>query len=292
MLKRFIASGSRAQARGARRRRLWAAPVILLALTAACSSTSDDQALPEDEPLEQIYARAEAAREAGNYRTAAANYDEVERLYPTSQLAKRSILQSAEASYRAGDFDKAILAAQRFLDFYPSDSSAPYAQYLVSVSHYDQIVDVGRDQARTQEALQALRELINRYPDSEYSVDAQLKLDLTLDHLAGKEMEIGRFYLKRGQYIGAINRFRTVIERYQTTSHAPEALHRLVEAYLALGVAREAQSAAAVLGHNFPGSDWYQDSFALLTGRDLRPAADEESWITQTWRRVVRGEWL
>lgn len=268
------------------------APVALaLSLGIAACSTSD-AAKGEDPPVETLYSQADELLKSGRQAEAAVLYDEVERLYPTSRWAKRAIIMSAYASHEAGEYDKAILAARRFLDFYPSDQDAPYAQYLVAISHYDQIVDVGRDQARTKEALQALRELVNRYPDSEYAREGRLKLDLTLDHLAGKEMTVGRYYLKRGNYVAGIERFRVVIERYQTTSHVEEALHRLVEAYLALGVEREAQAAAAVLGHNFPGSDWYVDSFALLTGRDLSPQQDDDSWVTRVWRRVVKSEWL
>ena len=259
---------------------------------AGCSSTDDAAKSGVEPPADQLFSDAERALEEGEEKKAAELYDEVERLYPTSQWAKRAMIMSAFASYEHGDYEKAILSAQRFLDFYPSDKDAAYAQYLVAVSHYDQIVDVGRDQARTRQALQSLRELVNRYPESEYAREGRLKLDLALDHLAGKEMEVGRYYLKRGNYVASIERFRVVVENYQTTSHVEEALHRLVECYLALGVNREAQAAAAVLGKNFPGSDWYLDSYALLTGQDLRPEENDGSWITKVWRRVVKNEWL
>ncbi|MEM9725961.1 MAG: outer membrane protein assembly factor BamD [Pseudomonadota bacterium] len=271
---------------------------MLLTVTAAgCSylgfGDDDDVVLIDSElPPDVLYQQAEQEVADGRLNIAVRGFEDVERLYPTSSFAKRAIIRGAEIAYRAGDFDKAILGAKRYLDFYPSDEKAPFAQYLIAVSHYDQITDVGRDQARTKAALQSLRELVNRYPNSDYTREAQIKLDLTIDHLAGKEMDVGRYYLKRGQYIGAINRFRTVVERYQTTTHTPEALHRLVEAYLAIGVEREAQTAAAVLGHNFPGSDWYQDSYGLLTGRNLEPAVDDGSWMSRTWRNVVSGEWL
>lgn len=271
------------------------APLVLAVSLGGCSSIfgDDSAAAPGNEPpAEDLYASAETALKGGSEREAARLFDEVERLYPTSQLAKRSILMSAESSYKYGDYDKAALAARRFLDFYPSDEQAPYAQYIIAMSYYDQITDVGRDQVLTRAALQSLRELVNRYPGSGYAREAELKLELTYDHLAGKEMSIGRYYQKRSNYVGAINRFRTVVEEYQTTSHVAEALHRLVECYLALGVAREAQTAAAVLGHNFPGSEWYQDSYALLTGRDLRPAADRGSWMYQVWGGVTDIEWF
>ncbi|MEL6979024.1 MAG: outer membrane protein assembly factor BamD [Pseudomonadota bacterium] len=288
------AAGS--ERRGAAARGAAALALGLLIGLGGCSylGLGDETATPiaEERPVEELFGIAQNSLREGRYQTAILQFEEVERLYPISSYAKRSILGASVAAYRAGEYDKSALSAGRYLEFYPSDEQAPYAQYLIAMSSYDQITDVGRDQARTKAALQALRELINRYPNSEYTREAQLKLDLTLDHLAGKEMSIGRFYLKRGKYIGAINRFRTVVERYQTTTHVPEALHRLVEAYLALGVESEAQTAAAVLGHNFPGSDWYQDSYALLTGRDLRPEVDRGSWMNRAWSQLVEGEWL
>lgn len=273
-----------------RLRRVATCVVLMLGLTlglAACASEGGPE-LPQNEATaEELYEKANALAADRQYRAAAQAYDEVERLYPTSQYAKRAILDSATMSYRQGDYDRATASAQRYLDFYPSDARADEAQYLVALSHYDQITDVGRDQATTRAALQAMRQLIARYPNSDYRREAELKIELTLDHLAGKEMEIGRFYLERGQYVAAINRFRTVIVQYQQTAHTAEALHRLVECYLALGVTSEAQTAAAVLGHNFPGSDWYLDSYALLTGVDLRPEEDEGSWISQAWSGIV-----
>ncbi|MEM1422139.1 MAG: outer membrane protein assembly factor BamD [Pseudomonadota bacterium] len=268
------------------------APLVLSVVLAGCSAGDDVLRASEDTPANVLYEQAQSAQSGGDLERAALIYNEVERLYPTSQLAKRSIINSAYVSYEADQFDLAILSAQRYLDFYPSDKDAPYAQYLIAVSHYDQITDVGRDQARTAQALQALRELVNRYPESEYAREGQIKLELTLDHLAGKEMEIGRFYLKRANYVAAINRFQNVIERYQTTSHVEEAMHRLVEAYLALGINGEAQAVASVLGYNFPGSPWYVDSYALLTGRNLAPREEEGSWISKVWGRVFKGDWL
>ncbi|MCI4660763.1 MAG: outer membrane protein assembly factor BamD [Neomegalonema sp.] len=271
---------------------LCVAAVSGLLLVAACSSGGSSTEAAQETPANEIFQEATQALADDQPVKAAQLFDEVERLYPTSQWAKRAIIMSAFSSYEAGRYDESVLSARRFLDFYPSDDDAPYAQYLIAMSHYERIVDVGRDQARTRDAMQALRELVNRYPDSEYAREAQLKLDLTMDHLAGKEMEVGRWYLKNHKYIAAINRFRTVVERYQTTRHVEEALHRLVEAYLSLGVNNEAQTAAAVLGHNFPGSEWYQDSYLLLTGKDLRPAEDKESWISRTWRRLTTNSWL
>ena len=183
-------------------------------------------------------------------------------------------------------------SAGRYLDLYPSDVDAPYAQYLIALTYYDNIADVRRDQATTKNALEELTELTQRYPDSDFARDARLKIDLTLNHIAGKEMTIGRYYLKRGHHMAAVNRFRVVLEKYQTTAHTPEALHRLVEAYLSLGLDREAQTAAAVLGENFIGSDWYAASYALLEGKDLRPERYEDDFFDRVFRRVIQGDWL
>ncbi|MEL6218659.1 MAG: outer membrane protein assembly factor BamD, partial [Pseudomonadota bacterium] len=200
---------------------------------------------------------------------------------------------SAFSSYEGGQYTDARTAARRYVELYPSDEDAAYAQYLIALSYYDNIVDVERDQAMTENALQELTEVVRRYPQSDYARDAALKVDLTLDHLAGKQMAVGRYYLKRGHYTAAINRFRLVVDEYDTTSQTPEALHRLTEAYLALGLEREAIASAAVLGHNYPGSDWYLDSYELLTGRDLVPDdEDADGFFTRVYRRVIQGEWL
>lgn len=267
------------------------AGLAVAVLLAACSDEPDPLA-QDTRPPEQIYAEAESLRAEGQNAEAAALYDDIERLYPYSQFAKRAMLRSAEAYYTAQDYEQARLAAERFLNFYPADAEAPLAQFIVANTWYDQIVDIGRDQGNTREALNAMREMTARYPDSPYAREAQLKFDLALDHLAGKEMAIGRYYLKRDLYVAAINRFRTVVEDYQTTSHTPEALHRLVEAYMALGVVQEAQTAAAVLGYNFPGSDWYASSYDLLTGADTSPQLHSQGWLGRAYRQTIRGEWL
>ena len=270
-----------------RHKAAWAARAALLltlGLVVACSS--DDEREYVERPVEDIYNEAHATMLANDYFEAAELFDEVERQHPYSTWATKAQLMAAYSYYKINEYDQAILAADRFLQLHPGSDSAPYAFYLIAVSYYEQIADVGRDQNVTKMALGSLQELVRRYPASEYARDARLKIDLARDHLAGKEMEIGRFYLRRGTPIAAINRFRVVIEDFQTTSHAAEALHRLTEAYLQLGVTKEAQTAAAVLGHNFPGSPWYQDSYLLLTGVDLRPQGDPESWITKTWKKV------
>lgn len=273
------------------------AVLFLLAGLPACS-TFDGLFGDSEVPIEalsasEIFALGQAQLDAGDETEAAATFQEIERLYPFSQFAKRAIIMSAFASYEGGQYADARASARRYVELYPSDEDAAYAQYLVALTYYDNISDVGRDQDTTRRALQEMSEVVQRYPQSDYARDATLKIDLTLDHLAGKEMTIGRYYLKRGHYTAAINRFRRVVTEYQTTSQAPEALHRLVEANLALGLEREAIASAAVLGHNFPGSPWYLDSYELLTGRDLIPDdEDADGFFSRVYRRVIQGKWL
>ena len=190
------------------------------------------------------------------------------------------------------NYEASRAAAQRYVDFYPASEDAAYAQYLVALSYYDQIDEIGRDQGLTFQALQALRLVIERHPDSEWARSSMAKFDLAFDHLAAKEMEIGRYYLKREHYTAAINRFRVVVEDFQTTSHTPEALFRLVEAYLSLGLNDEAQTAGAILGHNFQATVWYEDAFALLTKQGLAPEADGTGWLSTIYRRMIQGQWL
>ncbi|OSP54983.1 outer membrane protein assembly factor BamD [Pseudoruegeria sp. SK021] len=272
-----------------RLKRVVAAGCLAL-LVAGCG---DDSPPPlENFTPKEIYDRAEYELEVGNYVDSAKYFSEVERLYPYSEWAKRALIMQAFALHRDKLYDESRAAAQRYIDFYPADEDAAYAQYLLALSYYDQIDDVGRDQGLTFQALQALRTVIERYPDSEYARSAILKFDLAFDHLAAKEMEIGRYYLKRGYYAAAINRFRVVVEDFQTTSQTPEALHRLVESYLSLGLVNEAQTAGAVLGYNYQSSEWYQDSFTLLTGQGLLLEPVGESWIRAVYRQSVKGEWI
>lgn len=219
-------------------------------------------------------------------------FQEVERLYPYSEFAKRALIMQAYAYHKAKKYEEARAAAQRYLDFYPGDEDAPYALYLMALSYYDQIDDVGRDQGVTFQALTGMRDVIEQYPDSDYARSAMLKFELAFDHLAAKEMEIGRYYLKRGNYTAAINRFRSVVQDFQTTTHTAEALHRLVEAYLALGFTQEAQTAGAILGYNYQSSPFYDDSFRLLKGRGLNPEAVGDSWLRAVYRQMIKGEWL
>jgi outer membrane protein assembly factor BamD len=266
--------------------------MLVVATLAACSSRERQIEL-ESLEAKDIFTLGEQALEANPRQPTAARYfAEVERLYPYSEWAKRSVVMQAFAEHKRKNYEEARAAAQRYLDLYPGDEDAAWAQYLLAISYYDQIDEVGRDQGLTFQALQALRVVIEQYPDSEYAKSAMLKFDLAFDHLAAKEMEIGRYYLRKGQYAAAINRFRVVVESFQTTTHTPEALHRLVEAYLALGLDQDAQTAAAILGHNFKGSPFYDDSFRLLTGRGLNPQAQSQGWLRTIWRQSVQGKWL
>ncbi|MBC6436968.1 MAG: outer membrane protein assembly factor BamD [Rhodobacteraceae bacterium] len=237
----------------------------------------------------EIYHLAEAELEDGDPEEAARLFNEIERLHPYSDWAKRALIMAAFSYHSNRDYEGARGAAQRFIDFYPADEDAAYAQYLLALSYYDQLDHAGRDQGITIQALQALRMVFERYPDSAYASSAILKFDLAFDQLAAKQMEIGRYYLRRGHNMAAINRFRVVVEEFQTTSHTPEALMRLVEAYLSLGLTDEAQTAGAILGYNFQSSPFYEDAFNTLTGRDLAPEASGKGWLWDVWQQTVRG---
>jgi outer membrane protein assembly factor BamD len=255
-----------------------AAPfVLVLALgLGACAhppakKPPDSGALAGEIPVDQIYNAAFKLLNAREFELAARAFDEVERQHPYSIWARRAMLMSAFANYEANKYDDAINSADRFIQLHPGNKDASYAYYLKAVCNYEQIQDVARDQQKTLDAMAALQDVVRRFPASEYARDAQLKLDFTRDQLAAKEMNVGRYYLKRGEYVGAIGRFRTVVETYQTTNHVPEALHRLVESYYGLGLDPEAQAAASVLGYNYPESDWYRDSYRLLKAHGLQP---------------------
>ncbi|SIO29644.1 Beta-barrel assembly machine subunit BamD [Rhodovulum sp. ES.010] len=268
--------------------------ITILALTASCGAIGSRRPPPlETFSAQEIYQKAEFELESRRKPEEAARlFGEVERLYPYSEWAKRALIMQAFAYHQDRDYENARVAAQRYIDFYPADEDAAYAQYLLALSYYDQIDLVGRDQGLTFQALQALRTVIERYPDSEYARSSILKFDLAFDHLAAKEMEVGRYYLKRGHYTAAINRFRVVVEDFQTTTHTPEALYRLIEAYLSLGLDGEAQTAGAILGYNFQGTEWYQDGFNLLKGRGLAPEPRGTGWLRTVYRQMIQGEWL
>lgn len=244
---------------------------LVVAGLAACASKEREEYV--ERPVEQLYNEGVDALATDRYLTAARAFDEVERQHPYSTWATKAQLMAAYAYYQANKYDDAIVAVDRFIQLNPSNRDVGYAYYLKAISYYEQITDVQRDARMTELAMGALEEVVRRFPDTPFARDARLKIDLTNDHLAGKEMEVGRYYMRRGQYVGAINRFKLVLDRFQTTSHVPEALHRLVEAYTALGLSGEAEKAAAILGHNYPGSDWYQDSYGLVTtGRTAEAA--------------------
>lgn len=272
-----------------------------MAVLAACGGNGrpttggffNQQEVPLDDfTAEQIFGRGEFELESGNESEAAYYFSEIERLYPYSDWARRALIMQAYSYHLDKDYPNSRSSAQRYIDFYPTDDDAAYAQYLLALSYYDQIDEVGRDQGLTFQALQSLRDVIERYPDSEYAKSAILKFDLAFNHLAGKEMEIGRYYLRRGRYTAAINRFRVVVEDFQTTSHTPEALHRLVESYLSLGLTAEAQTAAAILGYNYQSTDWYEDSYSLLAGQGLEPKLLSDGWLRQIYRQMIKGRWI
>ena len=277
---------------GARQVATVASALALALVLSACGGGTKDVPL-ENYTAEEIYRQGELALEAGRKPDEALRFfQEVERLYPYTEYAKRALIMQAFALHKSKKYEEARMAAQRYLDLYPGEEDAAYAQYLMALSYYDQIDDVGRDQGLTFLALQGMRDVIEKYPDSEYAQSAILKFDLAFDHLAGKEMEIGRYYLKRKHYTAAINRFRTVVQDFQTTTHTAEALHRLVECYVGLGLNDEAQTAGAILGFNYQSSPFYDDTFRLLQGRGLSPEAKGESWLRTVYRQMVRGEWL
>jgi outer membrane protein assembly factor BamD len=264
--------------------------VSLLCLgVAACSSTKTEEA-PIERPAEELFDSAQDAFEQKNYNEATRLYNEVERQHPYSQWATKAQLMSAYASYEDQRFDEAIISLDRFIELHPGHEEIDYAYYLKALTYYKQISDVVRDQQMTQRALEALDALIMRFPESQYARDATLKRDLTLDHLAGKEMEIGRYYLNRGQTNAAINRFRRVIEDYQTTTHVPEALHRLVEAYMTLGLKAEATLVAAVLGHNYPGSKWYEHSYEILDPALRQKVFEDRSFMDRTIDSLLKPD--
>ncbi len=267
--------------------------MLIVAVLSGCGGGAPKEAPLDTLSAQQIFERGEFTLEGEQDPEGAIRYfTEVERLYPYSDWARRALIMQAFTYHQNREYEDARASAQRFLDTYPGDEDAAYAKYLMALSYYDQIDEVGRDQGLTFQALQGLRDVIEEYPDSEYARSSILKFDLAFDHLAAKEMEIGRYYLKKGHYTAAINRFRVVVQDFQTTTHTAEALHRLVEAYLALGLTDEAQTAGAILGYNYQSSPFYDDSYKLLTGRGLSLEAQGTSWLSTVYRQVIKGEWL
>jgi outer membrane protein assembly factor BamD len=284
-------SASSGRLLGSRARLALAATMLAVALS-GCSSFdlfSKDKVLP-DQPADKLYNEGlYLLNEKRDAKAAAKKFDEVDRQQPYSEWARKSLVMSAYASYQAGDYDDAIATAQRYVTLHPGSPDAAYAQFLIASSNFDQIPDITRDQTRTEKAMAALEEVARKYPNTEYANSAKQKMEMARDQLAGKEMMIGRFYLNRKDFTGAINRFKVVVTRYQTTRHVEEALERLTEAYLALGITSEAQTAAAVLGHNFPDSPWYKDAYRLVKSGGKEPAENKDSWISKAFKKIGVG---
>jgi outer membrane protein assembly factor BamD len=241
-----------------------------------------------DVPAENIYDEGLGRMKRSDYEGAAKKFGELEKQHPYSDWSRKALIMTAYSNFEGGKYEDAINASKRYLQLHPATPDAAYAQYILAMSNYNQIPDVTRDQERAEKAMQALQELVDRYPKSEYVSDARQRIQVARDQLAAKEMQIGRYYLEKRNYTAAINRFRDVVAKYQTTRHVEEALMRLAEAYLALGIAGEAQTAAAVLGHNFPDSPWYKDAHTLLRSGGLEPREDAGSWISRSFRGLTR----
>jgi outer membrane protein assembly factor BamD len=257
-----------------------AAPLFV----SACSSNDDiDLAtyVENTDPPDVLYNQGLANLESGRLKEAARKFDALDRQHPYSEYARKAMVMAAFTNYRQGNYDEAINAGKRYVALYPSTEDAAYAQYIVGLSYFRQIRDVTQDQKESRRAIEAMDEVVQRWPESEYVEDAKTKIRFARDQLAGKEMQIGRYYLERREYLAGIKRFRYVVEQYSNTRHVEEALARLTEAYFAMGLASEAQTAAAVLGHNYPDSQWYTDSYKLLQSGGLEPRENAGSWLSK-----------
>ena len=258
-----------------------AALALIVAVLPACSFFGKEDVIPDD-PADKLYNQGlYLMNSKHDYKQAAKRFEEVDRQHPYSDWARKALLMSAYAHYEGTNYDDSIVAAKRYVTLHPGSPDAAYAQYLIASSYFDQIPDITRDQQRTEKALQALDEVVRKYPNTEYAASAKRKMEIARDQLAGKEMETARFYQKKRDYIAAINRFKVVITQYQTTRHVEEALMRLTESYMTLGIVNEAQTAAAVLGHNFPDSPWYKDAYRLVTSAGGQPAENKDSWMSR-----------
>ena len=276
------------------RARSLAARLLVLAVLAvpagACSLFGDKDVQAPDEPADKLYNEGVyLLNQKQEYKDAAKKFEEVERQHPYSEWARKALIMTAYARYEGREYDDAVNAARRYVTLHPGSPDAAYAQFLIGSSYFDQITDISRDQQRTESAVAALEEVIRKYPNSEYAINAKRKIEIGRDQLAGKEMSIGRFYMERKDFTGAINRFKIVVTQYQTTRHVEEALMRLTEAYMSLGVVGEAQTAAAVLGHNFPDSRWYADAYKLVKQGGLEPTENKGSWISRAFKKVGLG---
>jgi len=268
--------------------RLLALALVVVALP-ACSFFGKEDVIPDD-PADKLYNEGlYLLNQKKDYKQAAKRFEEVDRQHPYSEWARKALIMSAYAHYEGTSYDDSVSAAKRYVTLHPGSPDAAYAQYLIGSSYFDQIPDITRDQQRTERAMQALDEVVRKYPGSEYAVAAKRKLEVARDQLAGKEMDTARYYQKRRENIAAINRFKVVITQYQTTRHVEEALMRLAETYMALGIVNEAQTAAAVLGHNFPDSPWYKDAYRIVRGGGVEPHEDQGSWISKAFKKVGLG---
>ena len=260
--------------------------MVMAAALAGCSSSSGLQEALNPDPPGQMYAEADALLVRGKHNRAAKRFEELDRDHPYAPEARRAMVMAAYAHYKAGKYPEAIAAAKRYTTLHPGTKEAALAHHIIASAHFDEIRDPKRDQSATRKALQELKTLRQRYPDSKYAQEADNRIRVAEDTLAAAEMEVGRYYLERKNYVAAINRFKTVVSQYQTTAHVEEALMRLTEAYMALGIKNEAQNAAAVLGHNFPNSPWYKDAYTLLASDGLAPRNDSGSWLSKAWNSL------
>jgi outer membrane protein assembly factor BamD len=268
--------------------RLCALALIVVAVP-ACSFFGKEEVIPDD-PADKLYNEGlYLLNKSRDFKKAAKRFEEVDRQHPYSEWARKSLIMTAYAYYEGGQYEDCVSAAKRYITLHPGSPDAAYAQFLIGASYFDQIADITRDQARTEKAMNALDEVSRKYPNTEYAANAKKKLEIARDQLAGKEMETARFYQKRRDYIAAINRFKVVITQYQTTRHVEEALMRLTETYMSLGIVAEAQTAAAVLGHNFPDSPWYKDAYNLVRGGGVEPSENSGSWISKAFKKVGLG---
>jgi len=261
--------------------------VLVAATLAGCANDKD--VIPPDEPAEKIYNEGLTLMRKGDLDAAAKRFEDLDRTHPYSEWARKALLMDTYVYYEAGKYDEAIAAGKRYLALHPGSTDAPYASYLVASAYFDGIPDITRDQRRTRQALDALDEVIRKYPNTEYAAGAKRKVEVARDQLAGKEMMIGRYYLEQRNYTGAINRFKVVVTQYQTTRQTEEALMRLTEAYMALGIVSEAQTAAAVLGYNYPDSPWYKDAYKLVQAGGNVPQENKASWISQAFKKMGLG---
>ena len=265
---------------------------VVLAPLGACSTITDlfnkdDDSAVIEEPADKLYNEGlYLLNDKQEYKSAAKKFEEVDRQHPYSDWARKSLIMSAFAYYQGGDYDESISAAKRYVALHPGSPDAAYAQFLIGSSYFDRIPDISRDQERTEKAVAELDEVVRKFPNTEYAIAAKKKIDIARDQLAGKEVDIGRWYMQKKDYTGAINRFKVVVTRYQTTRHVEEALMRLTEAYMTLGIVDEAQTSAAVLGHNFPDSPWYQDAYNLVKARGLEPSENKNSWISRAFKAI------